>query len=89
MSRYRYRIDSLELDALKELILENTTDEPVTKKLLASIVKEAIPIFVETDPYWEDKLSTACQRLRREGKIEPVRLKGGRGKAWRGWRRKS
>lgn len=89
MGRYRYRIDPVELEALKQVVMETVTaDSPTTKKYLAEVVRERIPAFVDSDPYWEEKLSTACQRLKREGKISLTRLPGGKGKAWRGWLRR-
>lgn len=88
MGRYRYRIDPIELEALKEVVMDVVTDDsPTTKQFLAGAVKDRIPAFVESDPYWKDKLSTACQRLKREGKIRLTRLPGGKGRAWRGWLR--
>lgn len=90
MGRYRYRIDPVELEALKQVVMETVSaDSPTTKRFLAGVVKDRIPAFVDSDPFWKDKLSTACQRLKREGKIELARLPGGKGKAWRGWLRSS
>jgi hypothetical protein len=86
MGRYRYRSTQREIASIKALVLRVVGPEPRDRKSICEAVAELAPELAE-DAFWTEKVSTACQILRKEGLLAPARLSGGRGRAWRGWKR--